>query len=123
SLDVAGAGIPSRRYPGPHPSRGSFFTRGSTRDRYARYTEEGGPYVDNMQRLLRKFDTAKNLVPRPVRRDAEKSTRYGVIYYGSTSPAMGEAIEILGQGGHQLDKLRVRGFPFHNAVPGFVTHQ
>jgi 2-oxoglutarate ferredoxin oxidoreductase subunit alpha len=120
-LDVDGDGIPYRTYPGTHPSRGSFFTRGSTRDRYARYTEEGGPYVDNMQRLLRKFDTAKNLVPRPVRRDAEKSTRYGVIYYGSTSPAMDEAIEILGQAGHQLDMLRVRGFPFHTEVADFVT--
>jgi 2-oxoglutarate/2-oxoacid ferredoxin oxidoreductase subunit alpha len=120
-LDVDGDGIPYRTYPGTHPTRGSFFTRGSTRDRYARYTEEGGPYVDNMQRLLRKFETAKNLVPRPVRREAEKSTRYGAIYYGSTSPAMDEAIEILGQGGHQLDMLRVRAFPFHNEVADFVT--
>jgi 2-oxoglutarate ferredoxin oxidoreductase subunit alpha len=120
-LDVDGDGIPYRTYPGTHPTRGSFFTRGSTRDRYARYTEEGGPYVDNMQRLLRKFDTAKSLVPRPVRRDAEKSTRYGVIYYGSTSPAMDEAIELLGQDGHHLDMLRVRAFPFHNEVPDFIT--
>jgi 2-oxoglutarate ferredoxin oxidoreductase subunit alpha len=120
-LDVDGDGIPYRTYPGTHPTRGSFFTRGSTRDRYARYTEEGGPYVDNMQRLLRKFETAKSVVPRPVRRDAEKPTRYGVIYYGSTSPAMDEAIEILSRDGHQLDTLRVRAFPFHNDVPDFVT--
>ena len=120
-LDVDGDGIPYRTYPGTHPSRGSYFTRGSTKDRYARYTEDGPTYVDNVQRLLRKFDTAKNLVPRPVRRDAEKSTRYGVIYYGSTSPAMDEAIEILGQAGHQLDMLRVRGFPFHTEVADFVT--
>jgi 2-oxoglutarate ferredoxin oxidoreductase subunit alpha len=116
-LDVDGDGIPYRTY----PTRGSFFTRGSTRDRYARYTEEGGPYVDNMQRLLRKFETAKSVVPRPVRRDAEKPTRYGVIYYGSTSPAMDEAIEILGRDGHRLDTLRVRAFPFHNDVADFVT--
>src|SRR5881275_1351713 len=74
-LDVDGDGIPYRTYPGTHPTRGSFFTRGSTRDRYARYTEEGGPYVDNMQRLLRKFETAKATVPRPVRREAAKPTR------------------------------------------------
>ena len=66
-LDVDGDGIPYRTYPGTHPTRGSFFTRGTSRDRYARYTEEGPPYVDNMQRLLRKFETAKNLVPRPIR--------------------------------------------------------
>ncbi len=120
-LDIDGDGIPYRTYPGTHPTRGSFFTRGSTRDRYARYTEEGGPYVDNMQRLLRKFETAKSVVPRPVRRDAEQPTRYGVIYYGSTSPAMDEAIEILGRDGHRLDMLRVRAFPFHNDVADFVT--
>jgi len=120
-LDVDGDGIPYRTYPGTHPTRGSFFTRGSTRDRYARYTEEGGPYVDNMQRLLRKFETAKGFVPRPVRRDADKPTRYGVIYYGSTSPAMDEAIVELAERGHRLDMLRVRGFPFHQDVSDFVS--
>jgi len=120
-LDVDGDGIPYRTYPGTHPTRGSFFTRGSTRDRYARYTEEGGPYVDNMQRLLRKFETAKGLVPRPLRRDADKPTRYGVIYYGSTSPAMDEAIVELAERGHRLDMLRVRAFPFHQDVSDFVA--
>jgi 2-oxoglutarate ferredoxin oxidoreductase subunit alpha len=120
-LDVDGDGIPYRTYPGTHPTRGSFFTRGSTRDRYARYTEEGGPYVDNMQRLLRKFETAKGFVPRPVRRDADKPTRYGVIYYGSTSPAMDEAIVELAERGHRLDMLRVRAFPFHQDVSDFVA--
>jgi 2-oxoglutarate/2-oxoacid ferredoxin oxidoreductase subunit alpha len=120
-LDVDGDGIPYRTYPGTHPTRGSFFTRGSTRDRYARYTEEGGPYVDNMQRLLRKFETAKSLVPRPLRRDCDKPTRYGVIYYGSTSPAMDEAIVELGARGHRLDMLRVRAFPFHQDVADFVA--
>jgi 2-oxoglutarate ferredoxin oxidoreductase subunit alpha len=120
-LDVDGDGIPYRTYPGTHPTRGSFFTRGSTRDRYARYTEEGGPYVDNMQRLLRKFETAKGLVPRPVRHNCDKPTRYGVIYYGSTSPAMDEAIVELAERGHRLDMLRVRAFPFHQDVSDFVA--
>ncbi len=91
-LDVDGDGITYRTYPGTHPTKGSFFTRGTSRDRYARYTEDGAPYVDNMQRLLRKFETAKDLVPRPLRANCEKPTRYGVIYFGSTSPAMDEAI-------------------------------
>jgi 2-oxoglutarate ferredoxin oxidoreductase subunit alpha len=120
-LDVDGDGIPYRTYPGTHPTRGSFFTRGSTRDRYARYTEEGGPYVDNMQRLLRKFETAKELVPRPLRRNAGKTTRYGVIYFGSTSPAMAEAIELLETRGNYLDTLRVRAFPFHHDVADFIA--
>jgi len=94
-LDVDGDGIPYRTYPGTHPSKGAFFTRGTSRDRYARYTEEGAPYADNMQRLLRKFETAKDLVPRPLRADAEKPTRYGVIYFGSTAPAMDEAIDMI----------------------------
>jgi len=120
-LDVEGDGIPYRTYPGTHPSRGSYFTRGTSRDRYARYTEEGGPYVDNMDRLLRKFETAKSLVPRPVRRNAEKPTRYGVIYFGSTSPAMDEAHEMLAASSIALDLLRVRAFPFHHDVADFVA--
>src|SRR5271155_1428140 len=87
-LDVDGDGIPYRTLPGTHPTKGSFFTRGTSRDRYARYTEEGAPYADNMQRLLRKFETAKDMVPRPLLAQAAKPTKYGVIYYGSTSPAM-----------------------------------
>jgi len=120
-LDVDGDGIPYRTYPGTHPNKGSFFTRGSTRDRYARYTEEGAPYVDNMQRLLRKFETAKDLVPRPLQANATKPTKYGVIYFGSTSPAMDEAIGMLEARGNQLDRLRVRAFPFHQSVASFVA--
>src|SRR5579883_774583 len=120
-LDVDGDGIPYRTYPGTHPSKGAFFTRGSTRDRYARYTEEGGPYVDNMQRLLRKFETAKAYVPGPVRCNAARPTRYGVVYYGSTSPAMDEAIKALNALGHHLDMLRIRAFPFSRDVTEFMA--
>jgi 2-oxoglutarate/2-oxoacid ferredoxin oxidoreductase subunit alpha len=120
-LDVDGDGIAYRTYPGTHPSKGSFFTRGTSRDRYARYTEEGAPYADNMQRLLRKFETAKNLVPRPVRKNADKPTKYGVIYYGSTSPAMNEAIHMIEAKGRPLDMLRIRAFPFHQDVPDFIA--
>jgi len=120
-LDVDGDGIPYRTYPGSHPTRGSFFTRGSSRDRYARYTEEGAVYADNMQRLIRKFETAKELVPRPVQANAGKSTPYGVIYYGSTSPAMDEAIHMIEGRGQTLDRLRVRAFPFHSSVTSFVA--
>jgi 2-oxoglutarate ferredoxin oxidoreductase subunit alpha len=119
--DVDGDGIPFRTYPGTHPSKGSFMTRGSSRDRNARYTEDGGQYVDNMERLLRKFETAKALVPRPMRANADRPTRYGVIYYGSTTPAMDEAIKLLVAGGHRLDRLRLRAFPFHQDVVDFVA--
>jgi len=118
-LDVDGDGIPYRTYPGTHPSKGAFFTRGTSKDRYARYTEEGGAYVDNMQRLLRKFETAKALVPAPVRQDAAEETRFGVIYYGSTAPAMDEALGALAARGVHIDRLRVRAFPFADAVVDF----
>jgi len=120
-LDVDGDGIPYRTYPGTHPVRGSFFTRGTSKDRYARYTEEGPAYADNMQRLLKKHDTARALVPRPVPRPAKEPTRLGAIYYGSTSPAMDEADEILAEQGIALDLLRVRGFPFHEDVRDFIA--
>jgi 2-oxoglutarate ferredoxin oxidoreductase subunit alpha len=120
-LDVDSDGIPYRTYPGTHPTKGAFFTRGTSRDRYARYTEDGGPYADNMQRLLRKFETAKDLVPRPLQANAEKPTKYGVIYYGSTSPAMDEAIGMIEARGQALDRLRVRAFPFHSSVTSFLA--
>ena len=119
-LDVDHDGIAYRTYPGTHPTRGSFFTRGTSRDRYARYTEEGAAYVDNMQRLLRKFETAKGLVPQPIRRDAARPTRIGAIYFGSTSAAMQEAIGILEARGIDLDILRIRAFPFPDAVIDFI---
>jgi 2-oxoglutarate ferredoxin oxidoreductase subunit alpha len=120
-LDVDGDGIPYRTYPGTHSTKGSFFTRGTSRDRYARYTEEGLAYADNMQRLLRKFETAKDLVPRPLQANAEKPTKYGVIYFGSTSPAMDEAIHMLEAKGQYFDRLRVRAFPFHSSVTSFIA--
>jgi 2-oxoglutarate ferredoxin oxidoreductase subunit alpha len=120
-LDVDGDGIPYRTYPGTHPTRGAFFTRGTTKDRYARYTEDGPTYVDNMERLARKFETAKGLVPAPVVRAADRPTRAGVIYYGSTAPALREALELLDEQGIALDTLRVRAFPFARDVAEFVA--
>jgi 2-oxoglutarate ferredoxin oxidoreductase subunit alpha len=119
--DVDGDGIPYRTYPGVHPSKGAYFTRGTSRNPYARYSEEGAVYVDNMQRLLRKFETAKALIPAPVRRDAKRKTRDGVLYFGSTTPAMHEALEALEAQGHNLDAMRLRGFPFSDAVDDFVA--
>ncbi|MBN8888987.1 MAG: ferredoxin oxidoreductase [Rhodospirillales bacterium 70-18] len=120
-LDVDGDGIPYRTYPGTHPTKGSFFTRGTSRDRFARYTEEGAAYQDNMERLLHKFDTAKTLVPAAIRHDAAEPTRLGAIYYGSTSPAMDEAVELLAAQGIAVDALRVRAFPFGEEVMNFVA--
>ncbi len=120
-LDVDGDGIAYRTYPGTHPTRGAYFTRGTTKDRFARYSEAGPDYVDNMQRLLRKFETAKELVPKPVLRPARQPARLGVIYFGSTSPAMHEALDALEHGGVQLDALRVRAFPFQDEIYDFIA--
>jgi 2-oxoglutarate ferredoxin oxidoreductase subunit alpha len=120
-LDVEGDAIPYRTIPGTHPTRGAYFTRGTSRDRYARYTEEGGPYVDNMDRLNRKFDTARKLAPRPDLRKAAKPTRIGVIYYGSTAAAMDEAGELLAGEGVHVDALRLRAFPFGAEVGAFIA--
>ena len=120
-LDVDGDGITYRTYPGTHPKRGSFFTRGTSRDRYARYTEEGSAYVDNMQRLLEKFETAKELVPQPAVRRAGKGSRFGVIYFGSTAPAMDEALALLEADAMPVDAMRIRAFPFPDSVPDFVN--
>jgi len=120
-LDVDGDGIPYRTLPGTHPERGAYFTRGSTKDRYARYTEDGATYVDNMQRLLRKHETAKQYLPKPVRKDAAQKTRFGVIYFGSTAPAMDEALSTLAAQGVHLDTLRIRAFPFHDEITEFIA--
>ena len=68
-----------------------------------------------------RFETAKDLVPRPLQANAGKPTKYGVIYYGSTSPAMDEAIDLIETRGHALNRLRVRAFPFHSSVTSFVA--
>jgi 2-oxoglutarate ferredoxin oxidoreductase subunit alpha len=118
--DVDGDGIPWRTLPGTHPSKGAFFTRGTTRDPYARYSERGPDYIYNMERLLRKFETAAALVPQPVLRAARRPTRVGAIYFGSTSPAMHEALDVLEAEGLELDALRLRAFPFPPAVAAFI---
>jgi 2-oxoglutarate ferredoxin oxidoreductase subunit alpha len=119
-LDVDGDAIPFRTLPGTHPTRGAYFTRGTSRDRFAKYSEEGAVYVDNMQRLLRKLETAKTLVPKPLRRDAAEGTKFGAIYYGSTAVAIDEALAALEERTHHLDTLRIRAFPFADDVVDFI---
>jgi 2-oxoglutarate ferredoxin oxidoreductase subunit alpha len=101
-LDVDGDGIPYRTYPGTHPARGSFFTRGTTKDRYARYSEAGPE-------------------PAPRLHPARHATKVGVIHFGSTSPAMHEALDRLEEQGLHLDAMRVRAFPFSEEVTDFIA--
>ena len=120
-LDVDNDGIPYRTYPGTHPSAGSYFTRGTTKDRMAKYSEAGPDYVENMERLLKKFETAKHILPQPVRYPNKVATRVGVMYYGSTAPAMDEAFELLKDDNIVVDGLRIRAFPFHEDIEKFVA--
>jgi len=119
--DVDGDGIPWRTLPGTHPSKGAYFTRGTTRDPYAQYSEKGPDYLYNVERLLRKFATAARLVPQPVLKPAAAKTRLAVIYFGSTAPSMDEALHALAAEGIHLDGLRLRAFPFPDSVRDFIA--
>jgi len=119
--DVDGDGIPWRTLPGTHPSKGAFFTRGTSRNPQAMYSEAGADYTYNMERLLRKFITAATLVPQPVLRPAQQPTQLGVIYYGSTSPAMREALDVLERNDIHVDAMRLCAFPFPEAVSEFIA--
>ena len=119
--DVDGDGIPWRTLPGTHPTKGAFFTRGTTRNPYAMYSERGPDYIYNMERLLRKFKTAANLVPQPIVRKAPEATRFGVIYFGSTSPAMREALDVMEAQGIHLDAMRLCAYPFPDSVQTFIA--
>jgi 2-oxoglutarate ferredoxin oxidoreductase subunit alpha len=120
-LDVDGDGIPFRTYPGTHPTKGGYFTRGTSKNPYAIYSEAGADYVYNMQRLLKKFETAKALVPQPILTSAKAKTKFGAIYFGSTSPSMHEALDAFEEQGLHVDILRIRAFPFPEAVMDFIA--
>jgi 2-oxoglutarate ferredoxin oxidoreductase subunit alpha len=120
-LDVDGDAIGWRTLPGTHPTKGVFFTRGSSHNAYAVYSENGKDYTDVMQRLLRKFDTAKALCPQPIIKKSPAGTRWGAIYFGSTSVAMDEAMTTLEKRGLHLDTLRIRSFPFAESIPEFIA--
>ena len=141
-LDVDDDGIPYRTIAGTHTTYGAFVTRGSSRDEYAVYTEDGDVYRRNMDRLARKWNTAKELVPQPEfygtrtpssamsaeHEDispqaaiADEGVRVpGVIFFGTSTYAAVEAIELLKEDGIELDAMRVRAFPFGKAFREFV---
>ncbi len=133
-LDVDDDGIPYRTIPGTHLTRGAFTTRGSSRDEYAVYTEDGDAYRRNVDRLAKKWKTAEELVPPPFfyapQKDSSakrvssteftKHSPQGVIYFGTSTYAAREAIEMLDADGIHLDAMRPRAFPFGKAFREFV---
>lgn len=120
-LDIDGDGICYRTLPGTHPTKGSFFTRGTSRDEFARYTEEGEPYVRNMDRLIKKWNTAKNYVPAPEFYQDKKSSPLGIVFFGTSTASTLEAVDLLAAEGVQLDAMRLRAFPFPESVRDFIN--
>jgi 2-oxoglutarate ferredoxin oxidoreductase subunit alpha len=119
--DVDGDGIPCRTYPGTHPTKGSFFTRGTSKDEYAVYTESGEEYVANMERLMRKWETARKHVPPPVIRQTGKPCTVGIIHYGTSEASTLEALHHLeALHGISLDSLGIKAFPFAEEIKGFI---
>jgi 2-oxoglutarate ferredoxin oxidoreductase subunit alpha len=118
-LDVDGDGIPYRTIPGTHPTKGSFFTRGTSRDEFARYTEDGATYVRNMERLVKKWETTKSLIAEPEFLKDHKS-ELGMIYFGTTRASAEEAFIMFEKGGLKIDAMRIRAFPFSKKVKEFV---
>lgn len=119
-LDVDGDGIPYRTIPATHETKGAFVTRGSSRDEYAVYTESSETYQRNMDRLNKKFETAKELVPPPKFFQEENTSKYGVIFFGTSTYAAKEAVELLKEDGIVLDAMRPKAFPFGKEFVNFV---
>ncbi len=119
-LDVDGDGIPYRTIGGTHPTRGAFVTRGSSRDEYGVYTEDGDAYRRNVDRLAKKWDTAKELVPQPHFYQEANRSKDGVIFFGTSIFSAEEAIDLFAEEGIVLDAMRPRSFPFGKAFCDFV---
>jgi 2-oxoglutarate ferredoxin oxidoreductase subunit alpha len=119
-LDSDGDGIPFRTIPATHETKGAFVTRGSSRDEYAVYTESSEAYQRNVDRLAKKFETAAKFVHKPQFYQAENNSKNGVIFFGTSTYAAEEAIELLKNEGITLDAMRPKAFPFGKEFVEFV---
>ena len=117
-LDVDGDGIPYRSLPGVHP-KGSYFTRGSGHTKLGAYTEDAAEYKDVVDRLLVKWETARDMLPSP---DIvySKFNSTAVLTVGSGHAACREALDRLKEKGVNVNYCRVRAFPFHDSVRDFI---
>src|SRR6185437_9161153 len=120
-LDVDKDGITYRTIPGTHPTKGAFVTRGTSRDEYAVYTEDSGAYHRNMERLLKKWDTAKTIVPEPEVKLSKNKSKNGIIFFGTSTYSAFEAMDILAERNVELDALRLKAFPFNKTVEDFIN--
>lgn len=120
-LDVDGDGICYRTIPGSHPTKGAYFTRGTSHNQYAAYTEESSEYEANMKRLLAKWQTARTLIPSPRIKIRDPEYTIGLIFYGTSTHAAYESIRRFSRDGLEINSLRVRAFPFQGEVIEFIN--
>ncbi len=120
-LDVDGDGITYRTYPGTHPTKGSFFTRGTSRDEYATYTEDSDAYHRNMDRLIKKWNTAKEIVSPPQVYQEKNNSKNGILFFGTSQYAAEEAMDLLKEEKVIVDAIRIRAFPFNKTVEDFIN--
>ena len=118
-LDRDGDGVAARTLPGVHP-KGAYFARGSGHSQYGTYTEDSTEYQIVVDRLMRKWDTAKKLVPKPVV-DGAAGSDVGIVSFGSCDGAVREAMDVLAASGVKVDYMRVRAFPFGQEVERFLA--
>ena len=119
--DIDGDAIPYRTLPGTHPTKGAFFTRGTSHDENARYTEDGRIHARVLDRIRRKFDTAATLVPKPEIAIRDKGGKTGLVYFGANTPAVHEALDLLERDGLKVNALRIKAFPFTREVASFCA--
>ena len=119
-LDSDNDGIPYRTIPGAHATKGAFVARGSSRDEYAVYTEDSAAYKRNVDRLNKKWNTAKEIVPAPEYYFEDYQSKNGVLFFGTSTYAAEEAVKLLSDEGINLDAMRVRSFPFGEKFANFV---
>lgn len=120
--DVDGDGIPYRTLPATHPTKGSYFTRGSSHDEKAAYSEDSPTYVRIMDRLVRKMETAKVIIPKPQFYQQKQQSEIGVVFFGTSTHAAQEALDILKDHGVVLDAMRLKSFPFQQEVADFIEN-
>lgn len=118
--DVDGDGIPYRTIPGTHPTKGAYFTRGTSRNELAQYTEDSEPYVRNMDRLIKKWNEAKSHVPAPAFYQEKDKSKEGMIFFGTSTYAALEALDQLEAAGVPMDAMRIRATPFSDEVRDFI---
>ena len=121
-LDVDNDGITYRTIPGTHPTKGSFFTRGTSRDEYAAYTENSPAYQRNMDRLVKKWVTAREYVPSSQLYQNQHSSEYGILFFGTSQYAAEEAMDMLKEDKILVDGLRIKSFPFDQIAIDFLQN-